>query len=115
MTTEDVIFSLERAKDIPNSPAPFSGNVGGIASMKAVDPLTIEFKTKSPTPEFIEQIGLVYIVQKKLAEGKTIEAFNDRSAAIGTGAYKVKEWVPGDHSRSPVMTSSGARSLLSTP
>ncbi|KAB0264420.1 ABC transporter substrate-binding protein [Microvirga brassicacearum] len=97
LTTEDVIYSLERAKDIPNSPAPFSGNVGAIASMKAVDPLTIEFKTKSPTPEFIEQIGLVYIVQKKLAEGKSIEAFNDRSAAIGTGAYKVKEWVPGDH------------------
>ena len=97
LTTEDVIYSLERAKDIPNSPAPFSGNVGAIASMKAVDPLTIEFKTKSPTPEFIEQIGLVYIVQKKLAEGKNIEAFNDRSAAIGTGAYKVKEWVPGDH------------------
>ena len=65
--------------------------------MKAVDPLTIEFKTKSPTPDFIEQMGLVYIVQKKLAEGKTIEAFNDRSAAIGTGPYKVKEWVPGDH------------------
>ena len=42
-------------------------------------------------------MGLVYIVQKKLAEGKTIEAFNDRSAAIGTGPYKVKEWVPGDH------------------
>ena len=58
---------------------------GAIASMKAIDPLTIEFKTKSPTPEFIEQVGLVYIVQKKLAEGKTIEAFNDRSAAIGTG------------------------------
>ena len=71
MTTEDVIYSLERAKDIPNSPAPFTGNVGAIASMKAVDPLTIEFKTKSPTPEFIEQVGLVYIVQKKLAEGKT--------------------------------------------
>ncbi|MCB8822185.1 ABC transporter substrate-binding protein [Microvirga rosea] len=97
LTAEDVIYSLNRAKDIPNSPAPFTGNVGAIASMTIVDPQTIEFKTKGPTPDFIEQIGLVYIVQKKLAEGKSIEAFNDRSAAVGTGPYKVKEWVPGDH------------------
>lgn len=97
LTPEDVIFSLTRAKDIPNSPAPFTGNVGAIAGMSVVDPLTIEFKTKGPTPDFIEQVGLVYIVQKKIAEGKTIEAFNTGSAAVGTGAYKVKEWVPGDH------------------
>ena len=32
LTTDDVIFSLERAKDMPNSPAPFSGNVGAIAT-----------------------------------------------------------------------------------
>ncbi|MBZ6075926.1 ABC transporter substrate-binding protein [Microvirga puerhi] len=97
LTPEDVIYSLERVKSIPNSPAPFTGNVGAIASMTVVDPQTIEFKTKGPTPDFIEQVGLVYIVQKKLADGKSIEAFNDRSAAIGTGPYKVKEWVPGDH------------------
>jgi peptide/nickel transport system substrate-binding protein len=97
LTAEDVIFSLNRVKDIPNSPAPFTGNIGAIDSMTIVDPRTIEFKTKKPTPDFIEQVGLVYIVQKKLAEGKSIEAFNDRSAAVGTGPYTVKEWVPGDH------------------
>jgi peptide/nickel transport system substrate-binding protein len=97
LTAEDVIYSLNRVKDIPNSPAPFTGNIGAIASMSVIDPQTIEFKTKGPTPDFIEQVGLVYIVQKKLAEGKSIEAFNNGSAAIGTGAYKVKEWVPGDH------------------
>lgn len=97
LTAEDVIYSLTRVKDILNSPAPFTGNVGAIASMSAIDPLTIEFKTKSPTPDFIEQVGLVYVVQKKVAEGKTIEAFNNGSAAIGSGPYKIKEWVPGDH------------------
>jgi peptide/nickel transport system substrate-binding protein len=97
LTPDDVIFSLERAKNIPNSPAPFTGNVGAIESMKALDPTTIEFKTKGPTPEFIEQVGLVYIVQKKAAEGKAIDAFNDGSAAIGTGPYKLKAWTPGDN------------------
>ncbi|MDO1583009.1 ABC transporter substrate-binding protein [Rhizobium oryzicola] len=97
LTAEDVIFSLTRAKNIPNSPAPFSGNVAAIASMKAVDDLTIEFKTKTPAPDFIEQIGFVYIVSKKVAEKATIEDFNSGKAAIGTGAYKFKSWTPGDN------------------
>ena len=33
LTAEDVVYSLQRAKNIPNSPAPFTGNVGAIASM----------------------------------------------------------------------------------
>lgn len=96
LTPEDVVFSMTRAKDIPNSPAPFTGAVGSIAGMSVVDPLTIEFKTKVPAPDFMEQIGLVYIVQKKAAEGKSIDAFNNGSAAIGTGPYKLKSWTPGD-------------------
>lgn len=97
LTAQDVIFSLNRARDIPNSPAPFSGNVASIDSMKALDDLTIEFKTTKPTPDFIEQIGFVYIVQKKAAEGASIEDFNSGKAAIGTGAYKFKSWTPGDN------------------
>lgn len=97
LTTGDVIFSLDRAKNVPNSPAPFSGNVASIADMKAIGPLTIEFKTKTPTPDFIEQIGFVYIVEKKVAEGASLDDFNKGKAAIGTGAYRFKEWVPGDH------------------
>ncbi|TCL71404.1 ABC transporter substrate-binding protein [Rhizobium sp. BK251] len=97
LTAEDVIFSLNRAKEIPNSPAPFSGNVAAIDSMKAIDNLTVEFKTKKPTPDFMEQIGFVYIVEKKVAEGASIEDFNSGKAAVGTGAYKFKSWTPGDN------------------
>ena len=97
VTAADVIYSMERVKDIPNSPAPFTANVAGIASMTAVDDHTITFKTKTPMPQFIETAGLLYIVEKKVADGKPIEDFNNGSAAIGSGAYKFKEWVPGDH------------------
>lgn len=97
LTAEDVIFSLDRADKIPNSPAPFSGNVASVASMTALAPDLIEFKTKAPTPDFIEQIGFVYIVEKAAAEGASLEDFNSGKAAIGTGPYKFVEWVPGDH------------------
>jgi peptide/nickel transport system substrate-binding protein len=96
LTAEDVVFSLTRARSIPNSPAPFTGNVASIADMKIVDPLTIEFTTKAPTPDFIEQIGSVFVVSKAAAEGKRLEDFNNGSAAIGSGPYKFRSWAPGD-------------------
>ena len=70
LIADDVLYSLKRAGEIKNSPAPFSGAVGGIASMKAVDAHTLRFETKTPNPEFIEQIGRVYIVSRKATEGK---------------------------------------------
>lgn len=95
-TADDVIYSFTRVKTIPNSPAPFSDLVGAIDTMRAIDATTLEIKTKVPTPELIEQIGLVYIVQKKTTEGKNTEDFNNGTAAIGTGPYKFKSWVPGE-------------------
>jgi len=95
-TADDVLFSLKRAGEIKNSPAPFSGAVGDIASMTAVDRLTLRFKTKRPNPEFIEQIGRVYIVSSRAAQGKQPEDFNNGSGAIGTGPYKFKQWTRGD-------------------
>jgi peptide/nickel transport system substrate-binding protein len=95
-SADDVMFSFNRAKSVPNSPAPFTDLVGAIDTMRAIDPTTLEIKTKSPTPELIEQIGLVYIVSKKAAEGKATEDFNKGTAAIGTGPFKFKAWVPGE-------------------
>ena len=96
LTADDVIYSLNRPKEIANSPAPFTGNIASIAAMKMVDDHTIDFTTREPTPDFIEQIGSVYVVSRKAAEGKKIEQFNNGSAAIGSGPYKFNSWVPGD-------------------
>ena len=95
-TAEDVVFSLDRVDDIPNSPAPFTANVAPIASMEIVDPLTIRFTTKTPTPQFMELLGYVFIVSKTAAEGASIEDFNSGKAAMGTGPYKFVSWTPGD-------------------
>ncbi|TKV70570.1 ABC transporter substrate-binding protein [Rhizobium sp. AU243] len=95
-TASDVVFSLERIKNIPNSPAPFTGAIGAIDTVEAVDSHTIRIKTKAPTPNFLEQICFVFIVSEKAATGATTQDFNSGKAAIGTGPYKFKEWVPGD-------------------
>lgn len=95
-TAEDVVYSLERAPNVPNSPASFQQSVADIDTMEIVDPLTIRFTTKTQTPIFIDTIGTVYIVSKAATEGKESSDFNDGTAAIGTGPYKFVSWSPGD-------------------
>ncbi len=95
-TADDVVFSLDRAPKVPNSPAPFTGAVRSIAAVQVIDPLTLRIRTKEPTPDLMEQIGLVYILSRHAAQGKRSEDFNSGVAAIGTGPYKFKRWQPGD-------------------
>lgn len=95
-SADDVVFSLERAPRVPNSPAPFSGAVRSIAAVEVVDPLTLRIRTKAPTPDFMEQIGLVYMLSRHAAQGKRSEDFNSGVAAIGTGPYRFVRWQPGD-------------------
>ncbi|CAB3687148.1 ABC transporter substrate-binding protein [Achromobacter pestifer] len=95
-SADDVVFSLERAPTVPNSPAPFTGAVRAIAHIDVVDPLTLRIRTKAPTPDLMEQIGLVYILSRHAAEGKRSEDFNSGVAAVGTGPYVFKRWQPGD-------------------
>ena len=95
-TAEDVVYSMERAPKVPNSPASFAESVKLIATMQLVDPLTIRVTTKVPDPLFIENIGTVYIVSKKATEKANNADFNSGKAAIGTGPFKFVSWKPGD-------------------
>lgn len=94
-TAEDVVFSLQRPPTIPNSPASFAPSVAGIEKMEIIDPLTLRITAKTPDPLFVNEIGRVFIVSKKAAEGASNDQFNKGSAAIGTGPYKFVDWVPG--------------------
>lgn len=94
-TAEDVAYSLQRAKSVPNSPAPFSGAVASVARVEIVDPLTIRIRTVEPSPQLMEQIGLVFILPHKLGTVATAE-FNAGRAMIGSGPFRFKEWVPND-------------------
>jgi peptide/nickel transport system substrate-binding protein len=96
VTADDVVFSLERARNVPNSPAPFSNNVSGVTGLKALDATTLEVKTEAPSPDLMERIGFVYILERAAATGKTLQDYNKGEGTIGSGPYRFKEWVPGD-------------------
>ena len=96
-TAADVVYSVKRASNVPNSPAPFSGAVANISSIDALDPLTLRIHTKTPAPGFLEQIGMLFIVSKHAAEGHQSNQYVSPAVAVGTGPYKLKRWVPGDN------------------
>ena len=96
-TAADVVYSVKRASNVPNSPAPFSGAVANIASIDVLDPLTLRIHTKTPAPGFLEQIGMLFIVSKHAADGHQSNEYVSPAIAVGTGPYKLKRWVPGDN------------------
>ena len=63
--------------------------------MRALDRLTVQFKTSQPVPSLIEQVGRAFILSKKASTGLTTADFNAGKGMIGTGPYRFVEWLPG--------------------
>ncbi|HKF72182.1 MAG TPA: ABC transporter substrate-binding protein [Stellaceae bacterium] len=96
LTADDVIFSIERADKVPNSPASFAIYTKAVKGIEVIDPLTLHIKTGTPYPLLPNDLSTVAIQAKRAAAGKGTEDFNNGTAAIGTGPYKFVEWVPGN-------------------
>ncbi len=93
VAAEDIAFTIARAGDVPNSPSSFRYATRPIAAVEAVGPHTIRIRTNGPFPLLLNQLALVMIVPKR--EGVTTAAFNDGSAMIGSGPYRLVSWQPG--------------------
>lgn len=96
VTPDDIIFSIDRADKVPNSPASFAIYTKAVKGIDVIDPLTLHIKTGTPYPLLPNDLSTIAIQEKRAVEGKGTEDFNKGSAAIGTGPYKFVEWVPGN-------------------
>ena len=95
-TGNDVAFSLNRARDIPNSPGPLASFVRNVKQTEVVDAHTLRVHTDQPTPLLMDMIGRIFIVPAKLGASVTTEDFSSGRAMIGTGPYRFKQAMPGD-------------------
>jgi peptide/nickel transport system substrate-binding protein len=93
VTVEDVAFTIARAGDVPNSPSSFRYATRPVAAVDAVGPHTIRLRTNGPFPLLLNQLALVMVVPKR--DGLTTAAFNDGSAMVGSGPYRLVSWQPG--------------------
>ena len=94
-TADDVIFTVDRAQNVPNSPSSFVTYLKG-KNFEKIDSHTIHIKTEKPYPLMPNDMTTVKIISAKAGKGATTEDYNSGKATIGTGPYKFVEWVPGD-------------------
>ena len=94
-TAADVVASIQRVPEVPNSPSPFTAFTKQIKETVVVDPYTIRFKTAAPYPLMATDMTQVAIISKAAAKAST-EDFNSGKAAVGTGPYKLVRYIKGD-------------------
>ena len=94
-TADDVVFTFERAPNVPNSPSSFAGAVKG-KTVKKIDDLTVHISTAAVHPLMANEVSTVMIVSKKHGTGATTADYNSGKAAIGTGPFKLVKFTPGD-------------------
>lgn len=97
-TAADVVYSLERSVNIPDSPSSYFRLHGDI-TVTEIDDLTVKIVTKDPWPTAMVNVGRIPIVNAKVAQNATTQDFNSGEAAVGTGPYKFMSWTRGDNAK----------------
>lgn len=93
-TADDAIASLRRATDIPSA-ASFRTYTRSIRATSAPDPRTLLVETHTPDPLLLNSLSRIRIIPAKYKDAPSGD-FNAGRAAIGTGPYTLREYVPGN-------------------
>jgi peptide/nickel transport system substrate-binding protein len=96
LTADDVVFSINRVPNVPNSPGRFTAYTKAITKIDVVDPYTLRIHYATPYPLAPNDLSTIYIVSKKAAGNASTEDFNSGKAAIGSGPFKFVRYVNGD-------------------
>ena len=83
LTAEDVVFSINRVPNVPNSPGRFTAYTKAIIKIEVVDPYTLRFQYATPYPLAPNDLSTIYIVSKKAA-GKATH----RGLQLGQGGHR---------------------------
>jgi len=92
---DDVVCSVERAPDVPNSPASFGTYLKGKTAVK-IDDYTVHFKTAEPYPLMGNDISTVPIISNEHGCDAATEDFNAGTASVGTGPFVFSSYKPGE-------------------
>ncbi len=97
-TAEDVAWSLNWTLEY--EPETFSFYLANFDEVTALDNTTLQVTLSDPVGNMEYLLMYVWILPRSVWEGMTydeIMEFEDLSAAIGTGPYKLVDWVEGEY------------------
>lgn len=92
-TSDDVVFTYRTVTN-PDIPTPYSSIYGPVEKIEAPDKYTVRITYKEPYAPALESWGMG-IMPKHYLEGKDLTSPEINRNPIGTGPYKLKEWVTG--------------------
>ena len=98
-TAADVVFTYETMIN-PKTPTAYREDFRAVASVEAVDPYTLRVRYKQPYAKALQSWGIwmlpKHVLEPYVREGRLREAPQNRANPVGTGAYRFKEWKPGE-------------------
>lgn len=94
-TADDVIFTFERAGNVPGSPSGFGLYLKG-KTITRIDDLTVRIATAQPYPLMASDLAAIAVVSRRHGAGASTADYNSGKAAVGTGPYRYAQFVPGD-------------------
>ncbi|MBN2653832.1 MAG: peptide-binding protein [Nitrospirae bacterium] len=92
-TADDVIFTYEAVTD-PKTPTPYSSNYGPVKKVEKLGDHKIRVTYNEAFAAALESWGMG-IIPKHILHGKDLRSADIYRSPIGTGPYKLKEWVTG--------------------
>ncbi|MEN2985872.1 MAG: peptide-binding protein, partial [Thermodesulfovibrionaceae bacterium] len=92
-TVEDVVFTYKAVTD-PKNPTPYSSNYGPVKEVKALDKYTVKVVYEKTFAPALEAWGMG-ILPRHILEGTDLFNSPYNRAPIGTGPYKIREWITG--------------------
>ena len=96
VTAADVAATLARLPNVPNSPGRLTIYAQGIRAVEPIGTHTIRLLTDGPSPLLPENIPNLFIVPERIAREATTSDFNAGRAAIGSGPYRLVQYVQGE-------------------
>ncbi|MBR3400783.1 MAG: ABC transporter substrate-binding protein [Parasporobacterium sp.] len=98
ITANDVLYSFRKARDCGNPVANLL-TYYDVENFEIIDDHTIVLKTYDPFAEIVTGLGNKHfaIYSESLMEAAGGYEATSKTAAAGTGPYKLVEWVEGDH------------------
>jgi peptide/nickel transport system substrate-binding protein len=94
MTADDVKYSIDRVLD-PKTASPWRDWLTQIREITVVDPMTVRMDLEGPSPDLLGAFAGMRasgIMPKGLAERENLKI-----KAVGTGPFKLVDYVPQDH------------------
>lgn len=95
-TADDVLFTFERAPNVPNSPGSFGTYTRTIRSIVATGPHALRIVTSGPNPLLPAEIANIMIISRRHGEGASTQDYNSGKAMIGTGPYRFESYAAGN-------------------